>query len=512
MAFVLALDQGTTSSRAIVFNDAAQIVAVAQREFRQHYPQPGWVEHDPEEIWSSQRDVAGEALEKARLQSNDIAAIGITNQRETVVVWDRATGAPIHPAIVWQDRRTAGECDRLRADGLEPMIRDKTGLVIDPYFSATKIAWILDHVPSARKAADAGELMCGTIDTWLIYRLTNGSVHVTDASNASRTLLMNIHTGKWDDELLACFRVPRAMLPEIRSSSEVYGTVNGNGTLAEIAIAGVAGDQQAALFGQACYDSGATKNTYGTGCFTLMNTGTQAVASRNKLVTTVAWKLADQIEYALEGSVFVAGAVVQWLRDGLALIKSSADVEALARSVPDSGDVFFVPAFTGLGAPHWDPYARGTIVGITRGTTAAHIARAAVESIALQVADLVDAMRNDASAVVRGSPDPARGEVGRPAPNIELRVDGGASVNDGLLQFQADVLQLPVVRPKVTETTALGAAYLAGLATGVWHKREAIAGHWQVDHRFEPQLPADEAAAIRHRWAEAVKRSQHWAG
>jgi glycerol kinase len=495
MTHLLALDQGTTSSRAIVFDDAGVIVAIAQREFRQHYPQPGWVEHDPHEIWSTQRDVACEAPDKVGLKPNDVAAIGITNQRETVVVWDRATGEPIHRAIVWQDRRTAGECDRLRADGREPMIRDKTGLVLDPYFSATKIAWILEHVSGARAAAEAGRLMCGTIDTWLIYRLTGGRAHVTDASNASRTLLMNIHTGDWDDELLACFGVPRTMLPEICSSSEAYGTVSDPGPLAGIPIAGIAGDQQAALFGQACYQPGATKNTYGTGCFTLMNTGTQAVASRNKLVTTVAWKLAGQLEYALEGSVFVAGAVVQWLRDGLGLIQSSAEVEALARSVPDSGDVYFVPAFTGLGAPHWDPYARGTIVGITRGTTAAHIARAAVESIALQVADLVDAMRSDAANTL-----------------TELRVDGGASVNDGLLQYQADVLQLPVVRPKVTETTALGAAYLAGLAIGVWDRREAISGHWQVDRCFEPKMPADQAAAIRNRWTEAVKRAQHWAG
>lgn len=495
MAHLLALDQGTTSSRAIVFDDSGTVVAMAQREFQQHFPQPGWVEHDPREIWASQRDVACSALAKAGLNARDVAAIGITNQRETVVVWERASGEPIHRAIVWQDRRTAGVCDRLRTDGRESLVRDKTGLVLDPYFSATKIAWILDHVPGARASAEAGRLKCGTIDTWLIDRLTGGSVHVTDASNASRTLLMNIHTGDWDDELLACFGLPRSMLPEIRSSSEVYGTVGRIDALAGIAIAGVAGDQQAALFGQACYQPGATKNTYGTGCFTLMNTGANAVASRNKLVTTVAWKLGGKLEYALEGSVFVAGAAVQWLRDGLGIIQSSADVERLAGSVPDTGGVYFVPAFTGLGAPHWDAYARGTIVGITRGTTAAHIARAAVESIALQVADLVDAMRSDAAG-----------------PMYDLRVDGGASVNDGLLQYQADVLQLPVVRPKITETTALGAAYLAGLATQVWPSVAAIAGHWQVDRRFDPQMPADQAAAIRGRWTEAVKRSQHWAG
>jgi glycerol kinase len=495
MTFILALDQGTTSSRAIVFSDAGEIVAVAQREFRQHYPQPGWVEHDAEEIWRSQHDVACEALTRAGLKHSDVAAIGITNQRETVVVWDRASGVPIHRAIVWQDRRTAGECDRLRAAGREPMVREKTGLVLDPYFSGTKFAWILDHCPGARAAAEARRLMCGTIDSWLIYRLTQGAVHVTDASNASRTLLMNIHTGQWDDELLECFNVSREMLPEIRSSSEVYGTVAGNDGIARIAIAGIAGDQQAALFGQACFEPGTAKNTYGTGCFALMNTGAQAVASRNKLVTTVAWNLGGQLEYALEGSVFIAGAVVQWLRDGLGIIKSSAEVERLARSVPDSGDVFFVPAFTGLGAPHWDPYARGAIIGITRGTTAAHLARAAVDSIALQVADLVDAMRSDATSAL-----------------TDLRVDGGASVNDALLQHQADILQLPVVRPKVTETTAMGASYLAGLAAGVWKQRGDIAGHWQVDRRFEPSMAPDQASAIRSRWKEAVKRAQHWAG
>jgi glycerol kinase len=494
MSFVLALDQGTTSSRAILFDDAGNIAAVAQREFQQHFPQPGWVEHDPQEIWSSQRDVAVQALAEAGVTRTELAAIGITNQRETVVVWDRASGEPIYPAIVWQDRRTAAECDRLRAAGREPMIREKTGLLLDPYFSATKIAWILEQVPNARRAAEAGRLMCGTIDAWLIYRLTGGRVHVTDASNASRTLLMNIHAGSWDDELLACFGVPRSMLPEIRSSSEVYGEVDGINELAGLPVAGVAGDQQAALFGQACYEVGSAKNTYGTGCFMLMNTGMQAVASQNKLLTTVAWKLDGKLAYALEGAVFMAGAVVAWLRDGLGIIKTSKDVEALAKSVPDSGDVFLVPAFTGLGAPHWDPYARGAIIGITRGTKAAHIARAAVESIAYQVADLGEAMRNDASSAL-----------------TDLRVDGGAAVNDGLLQFQADILQLPVVRPTVTETTALGAAYLAGLATGVWKRRDDIAGHWQVDRRFEPQMAAGKAAAIRERWHEAVSRSKRWA-
>jgi glycerol kinase len=491
---LLALDQGTTSSRAILFDSGGEIVALAQREFRQHFPQPGWVEHDAEEIWSSQRAVALEALASAGLRSKDIAAIGITNQRETVVVWDRATGQPVHRAIVWQDRRTARLCDRLRGDGREGMVRSKTGLLLDPYFSGTKLAWLLENVAGARDAAAAGRLAFGTIDAWLLYRLTGGKVHATDASNASRTLLMNIHTGDWDDELLACFGVPRAMLPQIRDSSEVYGEVESVAELSGIAVAGIAGDQQAALFGQACFESGSAKNTYGTGCFMLMNTGGQSIESKNKLLTTVAWRLAGKLEYALEGSVFVGGAVVSWLRDGLGLIKSSSEVETLACSVPDSGGVYFVPAFVGLGAPHWDPYARGTIVGITRGTTAAHIGRAAVESIALQVADLADAMHSDAAS-----------------PLTELRVDGGASVNDALLQYQADIMQLPVVRPNVTETTALGAAYLAGLAAGVWKRRDEIASHWQIDRRFEPQMACDEAAAIRARWADAVARSKHWA-
>jgi glycerol kinase len=491
---LIAIDQGTTSSRAIVFDAGGAIVAVGQREFKQHFPKPGWVEHDPEEIWTSQRDVAVEALKKANLTAADVGGIGITNQRETVVVWDRTTGKPIHRAIVWQDRRTAALCDRLRADGHEPLVHKKTGLLLDPYFSGTKVGWLLDNVQGARAAAEKGQLAIGTIDAWLIYRLTGGKVHVTDASNASRTLLMNIHSGDWDDELLAIFGVPRAVLPEIRSSSEVYAEVDAVAQLAGVPIAGIAGDQQAALFGQACFQLGGAKNTYGTGCFMLMNTANDAVDSKNKLLTTVAWKLDGKVCYALEGAVFVGGAVVHWLRDGLGIIKSSADVAHLAKSVPDSGDVFFVPAFTGLGAPHWDPYARGVIVGITRGTTAAHIARAAVDSIALQVADLADAMRSDASSALH-----------------ELRVDGGASVNDGLLQYQADIMQLPVVRPKVTETTALGAAYLAGLAVGAWKRQDEIARHWQVDRRFEPSMSADWSASIRARWNEAVKRALHWA-
>ncbi len=490
---LLALDQGTTSSRAIVFDAGGSIVDIDQREFKQHFPQPGWVEHDAEEIWTTQREVAVEALRKTKLKPSDVAGIGITNQRETAVLWNRATGKPIHRAIVWQDRRTAAECDRLRDAGHEELVRERSGLLLDPYFSGTKVAWLLKHVDGARAAAERGELAFGTIDSWLIYCLTSGKVHVTDASNASRTLLMNIHKGDWDDDLLRMLDIPRSILPEIRSSSEVYGEVSSIPELAGVPIAGIAGDQQAALFGQACFDIGKAKNTYGTGCFMLMNTG-KAEDSKNRLLTTIAWKLGDQTTYALEGSVFVGGAVVQWLRDGLGIIQRSSEVEKLAMEVQDSGDVFLVPAFAGLGAPHWDPYARGTIVGITRGTTAAHIARAAIDSIALQVADLADAMRNDASNELH-----------------ELRVDGGASVNDSLLQYQADIMQLPVVRPKVTETTALGAGYLAGLATGVWKHQDDIARYWQVDKRFEPRMSADQAASIRNRWKQAVSRSLDWA-
>lgn len=494
MKHILAFDQGTTSSRAIVFDERGEITAVAQREFGQSFPQPGWVEHDPQEIWATQLAVALEALQKAKLRPADVAAIGITNQRETVVVWDRATGEPIHPAIVWQDRRTANICDKLRADGREPMVQAKTGLRLDPYFSGTKIAWILDKVSGARAKAEAGQLACGTIDTWLVHKLTGGRLHLTDATNASRTLLMDIHRGEWDDELLACLDVPRAVLPDIRSSNEVYGDVGDVAGLDGIKIAGIAGDQQAALFGQACYSAGMAKNTYGTGCFMLMNTADRAVESQHRLLTTIGWRLGATIEYALEGSVFVGGAVVSWLRDGLGIIKSSADVQPLADTVLDSDGVFLVPAFTGLGAPHWDPYARGTIIGITRGTKAAHLARAALDSIAFQVADLAEAMHQDADTRL-----------------VELRVDGGASVNDTLCQLQADFLQLPVVRPKVTETTALGAAYLAGLAVGVWKDRGAVAQHWQVDRRFEPRMSADQASKLRSRWQEAVERSKNWA-
>lgn len=489
----MALDQGTTSSRAIVFDPAGWVVASAQKEFRQHFPQPGWVEHDADEIWSTQAGVMTEALGRARLRPADVAAVGITNQRETTVVWDRATGEPVCNAIVWQDRRTAPMCDRLCADGLDEMIQRKTGLVIDAYFSGTKVAWILDHVDGAREKAERGELAFGTVDTWLAYKLTSRRLHLTDVTNASRTLLFNIHTLAWDDELLTLFNIPRSMLPEVRSSSEVYGEVSTSLSATGVPLAGIAGDQQAAMFGQACVRPGMAKNTYGTGCFLLMNTGTEAHASRNRLLTTVAWERNGQTHYALEGGVFAGGAVVQWLRDGLRLIRDAPEVESLAGRVSDSGGVYFVPALTGLGAPHWDPYARGMIVGITRGTTDAHIARAALEGIAYKVADLVSAMQQDA------------GE-----PMTELRVDGGAAANDLLMQIQADFLGVPVVRPTVLETTALGAAYLAGLAVGVWESVEAIEANWRVDRRFEPAMPDAEAAALRSRWHEAVERAKRW--
>ena len=493
--FVLALDQGTTSSRAILFDRAGSIRAVAQKELEQHFPRPGWVEHDPEEIWSSQVGVATEALTRAGVRPRDVAAIGITNQRETAVVWDRRTGKPVHNAIVWQDRRTAPLCDRLKEQGHEATFREKTGLVLDSYFSGTKVKWILDHVGGARADAEAGHLAFGTVDSWLVWNLTGGARHVTDVTNASRTLLYNIHTGAWDDELLEILGVPRSMLPEVRSSSEVYAPTSGEIFSSQTPIAGIAGDQQAATFGQRCVRPGMAKNTYGTGCFMLMHTGTEAVASQNKLLTTVAWQLAGRpMEYALEGSVFVAGAAVQWLRDGLQIIRTAADVEGLAREVEGTDGLYLVPAFTGLGAPHWDPYARGTLVGITRGTTAAHLARATLEGIAFQVADVLAAMEKDAALGVQ-----------------ELRVDGGAAANDLLLQIQADLLQAPIVRPAVTETTALGAAYLAGLAVGYWESAEEISEQWQLDRRFEPQISADEAEARRHDWARALERARGWA-
>jgi glycerol kinase len=492
--YILALDQGTTSSRAIVFAQDAAVVAVGQMEFRQIFPQPGWVEHDPGDIWATQIAVAIEALGRAHVRPRDIAAIGITNQRETTVVWDRETGDPVYNAIVWQDRRTAELCDRLKRDGHEGFIRERTGLVIDAYFSASKVAWILDNVAGARARAEAGKLAFGTIDSWLVWKLTSGRTHITDVTNASRTMLFNINTMRWDEDLLTLLRVPRSMLPDVRPSSDVYDRVSTTLGVADVPIAGIAGDQQAALFGQMCVSPGLTKNTYGTGCFLLQNTGDRPVASRNRLLSTVAWQIGGRTMYALEGSVFIGGAVVQWLRDGLGIIKKSSDVEALAQSVADNGGVYLVPAFAGLGAPHWDPYARGTIVGITRGTTAGHIARAAVESIAFQVADLLDAVSSDSGIDL-----------------TEMRVDGGAAANDALLQFQADLLGAAVLRPQVTETTALGAAYLAGLAVGFWDSADTLARHWRVDRRFEPSIPPSQAAARRSEWRAALERSKNWA-
>ena len=492
MKYVLALDQGTTSSRALLFDEEGSIRAVAQLEFDQIFPRPGWVEHNPEQIVSSQIAVASQALAKAGASAADVAAIGIANQRETTIIWNRETGEPVHNAIVWQDRRTADFCEQLRKDGHTSVIQQRTGLLIDAYFSASKIAWILDNVSGARSLAEAGKLAFGTVDSWLIWKLTQGKVHATDVSNASRTMVFNIHSLEWDRELLDLLRIPLAIMPAVRSSSEIYGEIRGLAGAENIPIAGIAGDQQAALFGQQCRQPGMTKNTYGTGCFMLQNTGKRAVPSSNQLVTTVAWKIKDTTEYALEGSVFVGGAVVQWLRDGLGVIRNSQEVEPLAKSVPDNGGVYFVPAFVGLGAPHWDSYARGSIFGITRGTTIGHIARAAVESIAYQVADLLDAMRRDSGDAVK-----------------EMRVDGGAAANDSLMQFQADILGVPVVRPAVTESTAMGAAYLAGLAVGFWRSGlEALAA--AKSHRFEPQMPSSQAQSLRDRWNEAVSRSKAW--
>jgi len=491
MKHILALDQGTTSSRAIVFNELGDIVSVAQKEFTQHYPQPGWVEHDPEEIWSTQLQVALDALRSAKLTAADIAALGITNQRETTVIWDRKTGAAISRAIVWQDRRTAGICDRLRKGREASRIQKKTGLVVDPYFSGTKVQWLLDNVKGARERAVAGELAFGTVDSWLIWKLTGGKSHVTDASNASRTMLFNITTNNWDDALLKPLDVPSQVLPSVKGSSEVVGETTGE--LAGIPIAGVAGDQQSALFGQCCFQPGMVKNTYGTGCFMLMNTGRKQPVSRNNLLTTVAWKLGASTEYALEGSVFIAGAVVQWLRDGLGIIRSSKDSETLASQVPDSGGVFFVPAFSGLGAPHWDAYARGAILGLTRGTTTKHLARAALESIAFQTCEVLQAMEKDTRIKIK-----------------ELRVDGGASLNNLLMQVQADLAGVPVVRPKTSETTAWGAACLAGLAVGVWKDKKELSAIWRVDQRFEPAMAAMKREEMLGRWKEAVKRAKNW--
>jgi glycerol kinase len=493
MSFILALDQGTTSSRAIVFDHDGAIRALAQKEFTQLFPQAGWVEHDPQEIWASQIGVAVEALGRAQVRPSDVAAIGITNQRETTIVWDRETGEPVYRAIVWQDRRTADFCERLKAEGAGDMIQAKTGLLIDAYFSASKIRWILDNVAGARARAAAGTLAFGTVDTWLLWKLTAHGRHITDVSNASRTMLFNIHTMQWDDELLRLFDIPASMLPDVRLSSEVYGQVSSTLGIEQVPIAGIAGDQQAALFGQMCLQPGMSKNTYGTGCFLLQHIGTEPTRSKQQLVTTVAWQIGGRTEYALEGSVFIGGAVVQWIRDGLGFIRSAPEIEKLAASVADNGGVYLVPAFAGLGAPHWDAYARGTIVGITRGTSAAHIARAALESIAYQVADLLDAMAADSGIALK-----------------ELRVDGGAATNDMLMQFQADLLGVPVVRPAVTETTALGAAYLAGLAVGYWPSVDAITGQWKVDRRFEPAMPRSAASALRERWSAALERSKGW--
>lgn len=488
--YILSFDQGTTSSRAIVFNNAGNIVAIAQREFEQIYPQPGWVEHNAMDIWSTQVGVATEAIIKAGITPQEIAAIGITNQRETTVLWDKTTGEPLHNAIVWQDRRTSAYCDEIKSRGLAKNIQEKTGLIVDAYFSATKIKWLLDNVAGAREKAEAGQIAFGTIDSWLIWKLTDGRVHVTDVTNASRTMIYNIHTLEWDQELLDLFDIPRSILPEVKSSSEIYGETTGNVLAAKIPIAGIAGDQQAALFGQMCTEPGMVKNTYGTGCFMLMNIGDQPILSQNNLVTTIAWKLNGKVQYALEGSIFIGGAVVQWLRDGLGLISSSADVEALALKVADTGGVYLVPAFAGLGAPHWDQDARGTITGITRGTNASHLARAAIESIAFQTMEVLKAMEADSGNPIK-----------------ELRVDGGATANDMLMQFQADVLGTKVIRPQVTEVTALGAAYLAGLAVGFWNSMDDISGQWKIDRSFE----AGQADNIEQRiecWNLAVKAAK----
>ena len=490
--YILSLDQGTTSSRAIVFDKQGSICAIAQKEFKQHFPRSGWVEHDANEIWASQIGVANEALATLGINASSIAAIGITNQRETTVVWDRTTGKPIHNAIVWQDRRTAEFCDELKAAGHKALFQKKTGLVIDAYFSGTKLKWLLDNVSDARERANRGELAFGTIDSWLIWKLTDGALHITDASNACRTMLYNIHTGKWDSELLSLFDIPNNLLPEVRSSSAAYGKTAPGLLGAQIPIAGIGGDQQAATFGQAALKPGMVKNTYGTGCFMLLNTGEEPVDSNNKLLTTVAWNINNRTTYALEGGIFIAGAVVQWLRDGLGIIQRSEDVEALAASVPDTDGVYLVPAFVGLGAPYWDSYARGTITGLSRGSTAAHIARAALESIAYQTADVLDAMRKDSDIDI-----------------LELRVDGGASSNDLLMQFQADLLGIPVTRPKVTETTALGAAYLAGLAVGYWETQAELVDLWQVDKTFEPVINSEERAGLRKGWQQAIAQTLH---
>ena len=488
--FILALDQGTTSSRAIVFDHNGQIKSVAQKEFTQYFPQPGWVEHNPNEIWSSQASVIAEAISSIDINGLDIAGIGITNQRETTIVWDVDTEEPIYNAIVWQDRRTSEFCDELKAQGLTDKIHEKTGLIIDAYFSGTKIKWILDNVPGARKRAEMGKLRFGNVDSWLVWRLTRGEVHVTDVSNASRTMLFNIHDLKWDEELMTLLDIPMSMMPEVKSSSEVYGHTKTTIFAHEVPISGIAGDQQAALFGQMCIEPGSIKNTYGTGCFVMLNTGNKPVMSKNNLLTTIAWKIGNQVVNALEGSIYVGGSVVQWLRDGLGFITSSSEIEDLASTVPDSGGVYFVPALTGLAAPYWDQYARGTIVGITRGTTRAHIARAALDGIAFQTYDIAQAMAKDMNASL-----------------TELKVDGGASRNNLLMQTQADLLGIKVVRPRITETTALGAAYLAGLAVGFWKNIDDIKNQWQVERCFEPIADSDTVEAAKAGWADAIGRT-----
>ncbi|MCR4920929.1 MAG: glycerol kinase GlpK [Bacteroidaceae bacterium] len=488
--YILAIDQGTSSSRAIIFNSRGESCAVAQKEFTQHFPASGWVEHNPNEIWSSEAAVIGESMASLGISGDDIAAIGITNQRETTILWDAETGEPVYNAIVWQDRRTAEYCDQLKAQGVTDMIRQKTGLIIDAYFSATKIKWILDNVAGARERAEQGKLRFGTVDSWLVWQLTGGSLHVTDATNASRTMLFNIHTLEWDEELLRLFDIPRALMPEVKSCSEVYGYTQPTLFGKQVPIGGMAGDQQAALFGQLCTEPGSVKNTYGTGCFLLMNSGETPIMSANNLLTTIALKINGKVTYALEGSIFVGGSVVQWLRDGLGIIKSSGEIEALAATVPDTGGVYFVPALTGMGAPYWDQYARGSITGISRGTTAAHIARAALEGIAFQTLDIVEAMQRDAQIPLR-----------------ELKVDGGASRNNLMMQFQADILNTKVIRPKNPETTALGAAYLAGLAVGYWDSIETIRKQWAIDSTFTPTADRQPVADAVRGWREAIKRT-----
>lgn len=491
--YILSLDQGTTSSRAIVFDKKGNMVSVAQKEFTQIFPQPGWVEHDANEIWSTQLGVATEAILKAGLTIRDIAGIGITNQRETAVVWDRHTSQPVYNAIVWQDRRTAAYCDELKKDGSSAIIKEKTGLVTDAYFSATKVKWILDSVAGARSKADNGDLCFGTVDSWLLWKLTNGKVHATDVTNASRTMFFNIHSMQWDEDLLKLFGIPETILPEVRSSSEVYGHTQHLLTAVDVPVSGIAGDQQSALFGQMCIQPGMVKNTYGTGCFMLMNTGTKPVESKNNLLTTVAWKINNEVQYALEGSVFIAGAVVQWLRDGLKLIQNSADVETLSLKAEDNGGVYMVPSFTGLGAPYWNGHARGLIVGLTRGSSDAHIARAAVESIAYQTMDVLKAMEADAGISIK-----------------EVRVDGGATVNNYLMQFQADILNTKVIRPQITETTALGAAYLSGLAVGFWNDINEVQKYWQVDNVFHPGMNDDKRNNHQKNWRRAIRAAQAW--